>query len=221
VLTACWSVKGGTGTTLVAAALVLGAAGGGRPVVGVDFAGDLPAALGFAESDGPGVLDWLDAGAEVPRDALGRIAHDTSHGITLVRSGTASTSAPPPDASAGHRLAKAIRNVRAGGPVIADCGRLDSPAKSSFVEAADRSLLVLRPCYLALRKAHSAPRPTAVVLIGEPNRSLCGRDIEDVLGVPVVAEIAWDPEIATAVDRGLLSGRLPRRLRNAIGMVAA
>jgi hypothetical protein len=118
-------------------------------------------------------------------------------------------------------LARALRTVRAGGPVIADCGRLDSPASPAFVEEADRSLLVLRPCYLALRRAVSAPRPTAVVLITEPERSLCLRDVEDVLGVPVVAQIAWEAAIARAVDSGLLSGRLPRRLVNAMREVAA
>ena len=221
MLTACWSVKGGTGTTVVTAALVLGAANIGRPVVAADFAGDLPAALGLADPGGPGVLEWLAAGPDVPADALARIAHDTSYGITVIPSGVASPLAAPANEHAGQRLATAVRMVRGGGPVVADCGRIDSPAKAAFVEASDRSLLILRPCYLAMRKALAAPRPTGVVLVGEPNRTLRARDVEDVLGVPVVAAIAWEPKIASAVDSGLLTKRLPRPLADAIRAVAA
>jgi CO dehydrogenase nickel-insertion accessory protein CooC1 len=73
MLTACWSVKGGSGTTVVAAGLVLGLAAVDRAVVAADFGGDLPAVLGVAEPAGPGLLDWLDAGPSVPADGLGRI----------------------------------------------------------------------------------------------------------------------------------------------------
>ena len=219
MLTACWSVKGGSGTTVVAATLLLGAAGAGRAVVGADFGGDLALALGVPEPSGPGLFDWLGAGPDVPRDALARIAHDTEHGITLIPRGDATTGVS--DAEGGRRLAKAIRSVRAGGPIVADCARLEWPAAAAFAAAADRSLLVMRPCYLALQRASAAPRPTAVVLVGEPQRQLNQRDIEDVLGVPVVTQIAWQPEIANAVDQGLVRRRLPRQLVHAMRAVAA
>jgi MinD-like ATPase involved in chromosome partitioning or flagellar assembly len=218
MLTACWSVKGGSGTTVVSATLLLGAAAAGRHAVGADFDGDLALALGLPEPAGPGLRDWLAAGPDVPRDALSRIAHDRPHGITLVPRGDAAVTA---DADAGRRLAKAIRSVRAGGPVIADCGRVESDAVAAFVAAADRSLLVLRPCYLALQRANHAPRPTAVVLVGEPHRRLTSRDVEAILGVPVVAEIAWHPHIAHAVDEGLSRKPLPRQLVHAMRSVAA
>ena len=220
MLTACWSVKGGSGTTVVTATLLLGAAASGRQVVGADFGGDLALALGLPEPTGPGLCDWLAAGPEVPSDALARIAHDTPHGITLIPRGNADA-AVPRDPDGGPRLAKALRTVRAGSPVIADCGRLDAGATDAFVAAADRSLLVLRPCYLALQRANHAPRPTAVVLVGEPQRRLTGRDVEAILGVPVVAEIAWHPHIAHAVDEGLLRKPLPRQLVHALRAVAA
>jgi MinD-like ATPase involved in chromosome partitioning or flagellar assembly len=219
MLTACWSVKGGSGTTVVTAALLLGAAAAGRHVVGADFDGDLALALGLSEPTGPGVLDWLAAGPDVPKDALGRIAHDTDHGITLIPRGVDAPATS--DADAGRRLAKAIRSVRAGGPVIADCGRAASPAAAAFVAAADRSLLVLRPCYLALQRANNAPRPTAVVLVGERRRHLTARDVEAILGVPVAAEIGWDEKIAHAVDQGLLRQPPPRQLVHAMRTVAA
>jgi MinD-like ATPase involved in chromosome partitioning or flagellar assembly len=221
MLTACWSVKGGSGTTVVTAALLLGAAAAGRHVVGADFGGDLALALGLPEPAGPGVLDWLAAGSDVPKDALGRIAHDTDHGITLIPRGVDAPGVSGADADAGCRLAKAIRSVRAGGPVIADCGRAVSPAAAAFIAAADRSLLVLRPCYLALQRANNAPRPTAVVLVGERRRHLTARDVEAILGVPVAAEIGWDEKIAHAVDQGLLRQPLPRQLVHAMRAVAA
>ncbi len=220
MLTACWSVKGGSGTTVVAATLVLGALRAGRTVLAADLAGDLPGALGLADPTGPGLLDWLEAGRDVPADALARIAHDSPHGVAVIPRGDARV-AYGEDADAGRRLADALRAVRGGGPVIADCGRADSPAVAGLVDAADRSLLVLRPCYLALRRAVQAPRPTAVVLVTERERSLSARDVEDILGVPIAAEIAWDPQVASAVDAGLLSARLPRRLTAAMRTVAA
>ncbi len=167
------------------------------------------------------MLDWLGAGPGVPDDALGRLAHLTEHGLTIVhRGGEDEVMAFAPDADAGRRLADALRAVRGSSPVIADCGRIESAAMRAFVAAADRSFLVLRPCYLAMRRAVHAPRPTAVVLITEPDRWLRRGDVEDVLGVPVAAEIAWAPAIAKAVDSGLLNGRMPRRLAHSMRAVA-
>lgn len=221
MLTACWSVKGGSGTTVVAASLVLGLSSVGRSVVAADFAGDLAAALGVAEPAGPGLLDWLDAGPSVPLQSISRISHRTDAGITMVPPGEWGDRTGASDSDAGKRLAHALRVARTGGSVIADCGTVDCAAMRAFVAAADRSFLVLRPCYLALRKAAAAPRPTAVVLVTEPDRSLQRRDIEDALGVPVAAEIAWEPAIARAVDTGLLSSRMPRALSRALRDVAA
>ncbi len=55
----CWSTKGGSGTTVIAAALALSRANSGTSVRLVDACGDLPAALGIAEPSGPGLTDWL------------------------------------------------------------------------------------------------------------------------------------------------------------------
>src|SRR5437588_715537 len=73
---ACWSVKGGSGTTVISAALALSLAAAGHDVLLADLAGDLPAALGIPEPDGPGLADWLGAGPDVPGDALGRLEVD-------------------------------------------------------------------------------------------------------------------------------------------------
>ena len=101
--------------------------------------------------------------------------------------------------------------------MVADCGSGAFGAGLALAAGAEVSLLVLRPCYLALRRALAAPvRPSGVVLVTEQGRSLGRRDVEDVLGVPVRAEVALDEVVARAVDAGLLGRRLPRSLERAL-----
>lgn len=216
MLTACWSVKGGSGTTVVAASLAMALARAGRAVTAADFAGDLPVALGLPDLAGPGLRNWLDAGPEVPVDGLERIAQRDPSGITVVPRGEWVDAAVGSDVTAAKRLMVALRALPPVGPVVADCGTARSPVVRELVATADRSLLVLRPCYLALRRAMDAPRPTAVVLIAEPGRSLTAADVEHVLEVPVAAVIEWEPAVARAIDGGLLRTRPPRRLLHAL-----
>ena len=100
--------------------------------------------------------------------------------------------------------------------VVVDLGSspfLPSSGRAVLLAAADVSLLVIRPCYLALRLALQSPfRPTGVVLLRDEGRALKAADVEAALGVGVVAEIAVDPGVARAVDSGLLNTRLPRAL---------
>src|SRR5262245_58082821 len=74
VLVACWSVKGGVGTTVIAAALALLMAGKSPAgAVIADLAGDVPAVLGRPDPESPGLAGWLAAGDDVPADALRRL----------------------------------------------------------------------------------------------------------------------------------------------------
>lgn len=214
MLIACWSVKGGSGTTVVAAGLSLILArsmpGG---ALAVDLAGDLPAALGAADPTGPGLRDWLstpDAGT----DALCRLEVEVGPRLHLIAAGGSRSV----DAAGADRLCTALAGDR---HVVADCGSAGDEAGLTVAASAALSLLVLRPCYLALRRALAAPvRPSGVVVVSEPGRSLGRRDIEDVLGVPVRAEVAWDPAVARSVDAGLLAARIPRALERALRRAA-
>ena len=88
-----------------------------------------------------------------------------------------------------------------------------------MLEAADASLLVVRPCYLALRRAvrlEATRRAAGVVLVEEPGRALGTREVADVLGRPVVARIPVRDTIARAVDAGVLPTRLPEPLERAV-----
>jgi hypothetical protein len=59
-----------------------------------------------------------------------------------------------------------------------------------------------------------------VVLLAEPGRALTRADVEDCVGAPVVAEVAVDPQVARAVDAGLLATRLPRALARELSRAA-
>jgi hypothetical protein len=229
MLIACWSPKGGTGTTVVSCglALVLARSQPGpshpspaRPggVLLADLSGDVPAVLGLATPAGPGLVDWLAAGRDVPGEALARLEVDAGPGLRLLAWGGELTAGAATAVEGGERgevLAEALSG--GGRVVVADCGSAAGGAALAVAAAAEMSLLVLRPCYLALRRALAAPiRPSAVVLVNEPNRTLTRRDIEEVLGVPVRAEVDYDPTISRAVDAGLLAGRVPRALEKAL-----
>jgi Mrp family chromosome partitioning ATPase len=209
----CWSAKGGAGTTVVATALALVMAqrsqGG---VLLVDLAGDAPAALGLSDPAGPGVAGWAAAGPDVPADGLARLAVPVLPDLELLPRGDAPL--------AGRERFELLAGLLAADDraVVVDAGLLTADSPHAVLAAsATTSLLVTRPCYLALRRAVATPlRPSGVVLVGEPGRALDRGDVEGVLGVPVVAELTTDIAVARAVDAGLLASRLPRSLQRAL-----
>lgn len=201
MLTLCWSAKGGSGTTSVAAALALADE---RTTLLVDLAGDLGLALGLSESDLPQLPDWISSDA--PAGRLVHLERPVTAGVTLLPSPEPVDRGLRPER--WHTLAEHLRREALVRDVVVDAGTGAPPAP--LTAAADRSLLVTRPCYLSLRRAaRIATRPTGVILIEEPGRALSSDDIEASLGVPVVATILADPKIARAVDSGLIVSRLP------------
>ena len=238
MLVTCWSVKGGSGTTVVAAALALliaPASPGGALLVDAG-GGDLAPALGLADPVGAGLGsgldDWLASRADGA--ALRRLEVDAGGGIGLLTGGAATARAggygTRSAAAEGHVVA-AVDPGRAGDlvaallgdarPVIVDAGDVRRPLTAPLSAASAASLLVIRPCYLALRRAIESPvRPTGVVLVQEEGRSLRRSDVEAALGVPVRAQIDIDPAVARMVDAGLLGARLPRALARSLRRAA-
>jgi cellulose biosynthesis protein BcsQ len=214
MLLSLWSPKGGSGTSVVAAACAVVLAGD-RGARLVDLDGDQTAVLGIAPGgtppgEGRGVRDWLAAGPHAPADALARLAIDVAPGLALLPQGSAG-----PDAAgeAGAALGMVLRD--AGVAVVADCGRAADDAARALVEVSDHSVVVLRPCYLALRRAaaHELVRAASgVVVVEEPGRALGAREVADVLGVPVLASVPSRAAIARVVDAGVLVSRLPDAL---------
>lgn len=207
MLVACWSSKGGSGTTVIAAALALTRAErGAGPSLLADLAGDLPAVLGLTEPDGPGLAGWLAAGPGVPADALSRLELEVSPHLHLLARGKGLLA---------EDRAEVLAALLGADPrtVVVDCGTAPQGAAQVVAAEADRSILVTRPCFLSLRRALESPvHPSQVVLVTEPGRAIGRRDVERCLGAPVVATVEVDPAVARAVDAGLLTARLPRAL---------
>ncbi len=217
MLIACWSPKGGSGTTVVACGLAAALARTAPPpgALLADLSGDAAAVLGVAEPPAPGLAEWLAAGPDVSAGALARLELEAGAGLRLLAWRPAGPDAARPGSGRAESLLDALSAERR--PVVADCGSGAFGAGLALAAGAEVSLLVLRPCYLALRRALAAPvRPSGVVLVTEQGRSLGRRDVEDVLGVPVRAEVALDEVVARAVDAGLLGRRLPRSLERAL-----
>lgn len=225
MIVSCWSAKGGAGTTVVAVALavVLGRRTTGADIGSllVDLQGDGPTVVGVPEPEGPGLAEWLVAASAVGPDAIGRLEHPVAEGVRMIPRGRRSL--------AGEERAALCRDrfIDDPRPVVIDVGclgRTDDEAervRRVMVEASATSLLVTRPCFIALRRALTLPvRPTGVVLVEEPGRALGRTDVEDVLGAPVVATVAVDAAVARAVDAGLLASRLPTGLGRSLRDVA-
>jgi len=207
----CWSSKGGSGTSVVSAALALVLARDQRTLL-VDLDHDLPGVLGMPEPAGPGAGDWLASPVADTAALLGLTVPVDDH-LDLLPTGC------PIDCPTETRwsaLAAALAQPEQH--VVIDAGRGDPPA--ALVTGA-RSLLVVRPCYLALRSAaHLTARVDGVVMVVEPGRVLGRRDVEHAVGAPVVAEVPYDVAVGRAVDSGLMSARLPRTLSHPLRLAA-
>jgi MinD superfamily P-loop ATPase len=212
VLLALWSPKGGSGTSVVAAALALLAARRGDSRL-ADLGGDQPGILGLPSTvPGPhdGLVGWLAAGASAPTEWLDDLAVPVVPGLSLLPRG----SAPLDEAAseAGAALAIALRDA---GTALLDAGPGTAPPARAAIDVADVALMVVRPCYLALRRAVGDPRlerSRGAILVEEPGRALDADDVAAVLGLPVVGRFPVRAEIARAVDAGVLRDRLPPAL---------
>ncbi len=207
----CWSVKGGVGTSVVAAAIALRMARNGRDVTLVDLDGDQPELLGLvrpvAPSE-PGISDWVAAGEGVPADAIGRLLEEVVHRLRLLRTGSVPLAGADRD-----RLRLALDVLAGSGPVVVDAG-LDLDCIRSDLGEPHRSVCVLRPCFLAIsRVQRAAGSIDHVILVTEPGRALRSSDIAAAVGATRIDRIAWDPRVARAVDAGTMAGVLPMPLR--------
>lgn len=213
---AFWGPKGGVGTSTVAAACAIGLArNSSQSVLLVDAAGDLPALLGLVETSGPGVTDWLSSTADLPADALGRLGVSVSSHLDLLPLGSGSEVQ-----KARVDLLAALFNLD-DREVVIDCGVLDHQSWPSRLAAvAQRSIMVVNPCYLAIQKARLAPlRPQRVVFISQSGRALQAADVEHAIGVEVAATVPHDLAVARCIDAGLMVSRFPRPLKDLWRMV--
>ncbi len=220
MLVTCWSTKGGSGTTVIAALASLHAAQGrDRPVLLVDLCGDLPAVFGSAEKSS-GVGEWLRS--DLAPCSLERVLEELTPNLSLLPRGQGPLSARRADELVEWLASGAIVVVDAGVLIAKsgqpDCELGDDELRWRLAAEADRSVLVTRACYLALRRTVSLPvRPSGVVLVAEAGRALTRSDCERAIGAPVLATVAVDPDIARAVDAGMLRTRVPKGAIKALG----
>ena len=219
MLVTCWSTKGGSGTTVIAALISLHAAQDrDRPVLLVDLCGDLPAVFGSAEPVS-GLAQWLSS--DLAPCSLERVLEELIPNLSLLPRGQGPLSA--------RRANELVDWLASGAVVVVDAGVLTAKGEASdlgsghelrwrLAAEANRSVLVTRACYLALRRTVSlSVRPSGVVLVAEAGRALTRSDCERAIGAPVLATVAVDPDIARAVDAGMLRTRVPKGAIKVLG----
>jgi hypothetical protein len=210
MLLSFWSPKGGSGTSVVSAACAV-LLGRVAPVRLADFGGDQAAVLGLSVDTPSGLSEWLTVGPEAPADALDRLAVDAGHGVALLPRGTGPLWSASPEAGA------ALGVVLANDPriTVADVAGADAPALHALVEVSDASIVIVRDCYLGLRRAVRNPlveRASGVIVVHEHGRALGTSEIRDVLDVPVLATVDTRPSTARIVDSGVLPTRITEHL---------
>ena len=228
MLLALWSPKGGSGTSVVAAALALVSAGREDTRL-ADLGGDQPAILGLPLPDSvsgsakpsEGLTGWVAAGPSTPTEWLDAMSVPVIPGLTLLPRGFDSSADRLPE-EGGAALAVGLRD---GAAAVLDSGPSrgsDQGAGFAALAVADAVLMVIRPCYLALRRAVGDPRlgrSAGAVLVEDPGRALDADDVAAVLGVPVVGRVPVRAEIARAVDAGVLRDRLPSPLATSAAVI--
>lgn len=214
MITILWGTKGGAGASFIAAQLARMSARHGALV---DLDGDAARMLGIDQRGRPGTIDWLTSDA--PPEHLADVLIDVPPTSMLLPAATIGA----PKCAWRERSIEQERWIALAGwcrnwaerpdhAVVIDAGTGEPPP--DLLGAADRRLVVIRRCYLsALRAMEMEARPTGIVLVDEPGRSLGADDIARSIGVPVVATVRHDERVARAIDAGLLLTRLPRSAR--------
>ncbi len=209
----CWAAKGGSGTTVVSCGLAMQLARHHGACTLIDLAGDAPAALGLSPDSVLGVGDWLGSPTATPA-ALEQLAVEANDSLRVIPCGR---HVPAIDGRSAQRLLAAAGAI--SGSVVFDAG---TGAPADELLHGVTSLLVTRACFVALRRATTtAARIDGVVLLNEPGRALTSRDVEHALSAPVLADVAYDPAVARAVDAGLMLARLPRPMASSLRSLVA
>ncbi len=215
-----WSVKGGSGTTVMCAAL---AAVWSRsvPTVLVDLCGDAPALFGRSTAPKRGLLDWSHAHSSVgPRSLADLIDASTVRGTPdLLCLGEAQQSAAsggraPATKDQLSRLEEGVLWLaQAYDRVVIDAGSAVDAHANAVVDLSTVGLLMMRPCTITIRAALQSRRAVmGAVLNGSGGGTLRAHDVEALLGVPVFGHVPSVRAIPAAVDAGTFGNRIPRQL---------
>lgn len=199
MLTVFMSSKGGSGTTVTACATALQAATQHGSALFIDLCGDAPAVLGMSEPNTPGINEWLAENQSADGEALLLLGNSTADGLIVIHRGDKFVEGQPRWCDLAHVLSSMPM------PVFIDAGTSFVPDELRAI--AKHVVLVTRQCYLSLRRATLLPKPTGVVVVEEDGRALNAKDIEYVIGSPILAAIPVTPAVCRAVDAGLFTSR--------------
>lgn len=208
MLVVCWSPKGGSGTSVVATGLAIASTrrtSESRTVI-VDLAGDIPPIL--AMGDVPlGVAEWI---AQPTAFDLSDLLIECSSKLSVLPRGNSAL--PETTSGAWSRLSLELESMSSKGTtVIVDSGI--APTPHELRPLVMRDYIVIRPCYLALRRARLVEHSShSAIVVREPNRVLVSADIESVLGLPIAAEVSLTSDVARRIDAGIVSTRPPSSL---------
>jgi hypothetical protein len=193
------SPKGGNCTTVTATAYALLMAARGTHTVLNDLCGDVPAAAGMAEPTTPGINDWLSESSTSDAQALVTLGTPFDNGLVIVHRGSSFVEGQP----RWSDLANAITTLPMN--IVIDAGTTFLP--DELRRAVTHVTMVVKPCYLSLRRASRMQRPTQLFVVCEESRALTIKDVGHVLGMPVTCEIPYTSAISRAVDAGMLPSR--------------
>ena len=193
------SPKGGNCTTVTATAYALLMAARGTHTVLIDLCGDVPAAAGMAEPTTPGINDWLSESSTSDAQALVPLGTPFDKGLVIVHRGSSFVEGHP----RWSDLANAITTLPMN--IVIDAGTTFLP--DELRRAVTHVTMVVKPCYLSLRRASRMQRPTQLFVVCEESRALTIKDVGHVLGMPVTCEIPYTSAISRAVDAGMLPSR--------------
>ena len=193
------SPKGGNCTTVTATAYALLMAARGTHTVLIDLCGDVPAAAGMAEPTTPGINDWLSESSTSDAQTLVTLGTPFDNGLVIVHRGSSFVEGQPRWSDLANAISTLPMNI------VIDAGTTFLP--DELRRAVTHVTMVVKPCYLSLRRASRMQRPTQLFVVCEESRALTIKDVGHVLGMPVTCEIPYTSAISRAVDAGMLPSR--------------
>jgi hypothetical protein len=193
------SPKGGNCTTVTATAYALLMAARGTHTVLIDLCGDVPAAAGMAEPTTPGINDWLSESSTSDAQTLVTLGTPFDNGLVIVHRGSSFVDGQPRWSDFANAITTLPMNI------VIDAGTTFLP--DELRRAVTHVTMVVKPCYLSLRRASRMQRPTQLFVVCEESRALTIKDVGHVLGMPVTCEIPYTSAISRAVDAGMLPSR--------------
>ena len=153
------SSKGGNCTTVTATAFSLIAASRGLPTVLIDLCGDIPSVIGTPEPSTAGVNDWLAEDSTLDAEALVKLGTPVSPGLVVVHRGARFVQGQP----RWSDLAAAMSTLPMNIVIDAGIGYLPDELRNGKADVT----MVVKQCYLSLRRATQLSKPTNVIVIRE------------------------------------------------------